>query len=179
VAIPAVVKRTNIASGNSRTCSGIWRVTTRAPRQTGPAGVTSGPDAKTRASPLGREHRSCHKRERMTLLHLYPRSRSECRLPRDRSTNRRYYFRTVLRQFGNKPIFNGPAASSSSASDGGARWHARPRLGQGWQDSADAAGGIPRSGITWRGGNNDRLSTLWREVISLSGVARSFLSGGG
>src|SRR4051794_40350520 len=55
----------------------------------------------------------------MTLLHLYPRSRSECRLPRDRSTNRRYYFRTVLRQFGNKPIFNGPSASSSSASDGG------------------------------------------------------------
>ena len=27
--------------------------------------------------------------------------------------------------------------------------------------------------ITRRGGNNDRLSTLWREVISLAGVARS------
>ena len=45
--------------------------------------------------------------------------------------------------------------------------------------SADAAGGIPRYGITRRGGNNDRLSTLWREVISLAGVARSFSSGGG
>jgi hypothetical protein len=44
--------------------------------------------------------------------------------------------------------------------------------------SADAAGGIPRCGITRRGGNNDRLSTLWREVISLVGVARSFSSGG-
>jgi hypothetical protein len=40
--------------------------------------------------------------------------------------------------------------------------------------SADAAGGIPRYGITRRGGNNDRLSTLWQEVISLAGVARSF-----
>jgi len=40
--------------------------------------------------------------------------------------------------------------------------------------SADAADGIPRYGITRRGGNNDRLSTLWREVISLAGVARSF-----
>jgi hypothetical protein len=34
--------------------------------------------------------------------------------------------------------------------------------------SAGAAGGIPRYGITRRGGNNDRLSTLWREVISLA-----------
>jgi hypothetical protein len=40
--------------------------------------------------------------------------------------------------------------------------------------SADAAGGIPRYSITRRGGNNDRLSTLWQEVISLAGVARSF-----
>jgi hypothetical protein len=40
--------------------------------------------------------------------------------------------------------------------------------------SADAAGGIPRYGVTRRSGNNDRLSTLWREVISLAGVARSF-----
>jgi hypothetical protein len=40
--------------------------------------------------------------------------------------------------------------------------------------SADAAGGIPRYGVTRRGGNNDRLSTLWREAISLAGVARSF-----
>ena len=39
--------------------------------------------------------------------------------------------------------------------------------------SADAAGGIPRYGITRRGGNNDRLSTLWREVISLASVERS------
>jgi hypothetical protein len=38
--------------------------------------------------------------------------------------------------------------------------------------------GIPRCGITRRGGNNDRLSTLWREVISLADVARSFSSGG-
>jgi hypothetical protein len=30
-------------------------------------------------------------------------------------------------------------------------------------------GGIPR-----RGGDNDPLSTLWREVISRAGVARSF-----
>ena len=40
--------------------------------------------------------------------------------------------------------------------------------------SADAAGGVPRYGVTPRDGNNDRLSTLWREVISLAGVARSF-----
>jgi hypothetical protein len=51
-----------------------------------------------------------------------------------------------------------------------ARWHAQPRLVQGAATgvSADAAGGIPRYGITRRGGNNDRLSTLWREVISLA-----------
>jgi hypothetical protein len=40
--------------------------------------------------------------------------------------------------------------------------------------SADAAGGIPRYSITRRRGNNDCLSTPWREVISLAGVARSF-----
>jgi hypothetical protein len=45
--------------------------------------------------------------------------------------------------------------------------------------SADAVGGNPRYGITRRGGNNDLLSTLWREVISPAGVARSFSSGGG
>jgi hypothetical protein len=33
-------------------------------------------------------------------------------------------------------------------------------------------GGISHYGITRRCGNNDRLSTLWREVISLAGVAR-------
>ena len=33
-------------------------------------------------------------------------------------------------------------------------------------------------GITRRGGNNDRLSTLWREVISLAGFARPFSSRG-
>jgi hypothetical protein len=44
--------------------------------------------------------------------------------------------------------------------------------------SADAARGIPRCGIARRGGNNDRLSTPWREVISLARVARSFSSGG-
>jgi hypothetical protein len=53
-----------------------------------------------------------------------------------------------------------------------------PRAATGLEVSADAAGGIPRYGITRRGGNNDLLSTLWREVISLAGVARSFLSGG-
>jgi hypothetical protein len=49
----------------------------------------------------------------------------------------------------------------------------------GLEVSADTAGGNPRYGITRRGGNNDLLSTLWREVISLAGVARSFSSGGG
>ena len=49
-----------------------------------------------------------------------------------------------------------------------------PRAATGLDVSADAAGGIPRYGITRRGGNNDRLSTLWRGVISLAGVARSF-----
>jgi hypothetical protein len=54
-----------------------------------------------------------------------------------------------------------------------------PSAATGLEVSADTAGGIPRYGITRRGGNNDLLSTLWREVISLAGVARSFLSGGG
>ncbi len=40
--------------------------------------------------------------------------------------------------------------------------------------SAAAAGGNLRDGVKRRGGNNDRLSTLWREAISLAGVARSF-----
>lgn len=40
--------------------------------------------------------------------------------------------------------------------------------------SAGASGGIPRYGVTRRGGNNDRLSRLWREVISIAGVARAF-----
>ena len=64
--------------------------------------------------------------------------------------------------------------------DGGALARATsigPRAATGLEVSADAAGGIPRYGITRRGGNNDRLSTLWREVISLAGVARSFSSG--
>jgi hypothetical protein len=63
--------------------------------------------------------------------------------------------------------------------DGGALARATsigPRVATGV--SADAAGDIPRCGITRRAGNNDRLSTLWREVISLAGVARSFSSGG-
>jgi hypothetical protein len=39
---------------------------------------------------------------------------------------------------------------------------------------------LARYGITRRGGNNDRLSILWREVISLAGVAKPFsLSSGG
>src|SRR5262245_50235624 len=43
--------------------------------------------------------------------------------------------------------------------------------------SADAVRGILRCGITRRSGNNDRLSTPWREVISIARVARSFSSG--
>jgi len=35
-----------------------------------------------------------------------------------------------------------------------------PRAATGLEVSADAAGGIPRYGITRRGGNNDGLSTL-------------------
>jgi hypothetical protein len=61
--------------------------------------------------------------------------------------------------------------------DGGALARATSiglRAATGLDVFADAAGGIPRYGITRRGGNNDRLSTLWREVISLAGVARSF-----
>jgi hypothetical protein len=78
--------------------------------------------------------------------------------------------------------YNGLAASSSSSSDVGARWQAQPRLVQ-WRQrvlkSPDAAGGIARCGISRRGSDNDLLSTLWREVISLAGVARSFSSGAG
>jgi hypothetical protein len=65
--------------------------------------------------------------------------------------------------------------------DGGALARATsigPSAATGLEVSADTAGGNPRYGIT-RGGNNDLLSTLWREVISLAGVARSFSSGGG
>ena len=57
--------------------------------------------------------------------------------------------------------------------DGGALARATsigPRAATGLEVFADAAGGIPRYGITWRGGNNDRLSTLWREVISIAGL---------
>ncbi|MET4205018.1 hypothetical protein [Bradyrhizobium sp. LA6.12] len=54
-----------------------------------------------------------------------------------------------------------------------------PSAVTGLEVSADTAGGNPRYGITLRGGNNDLLSTLWREVISLAGVARSFSSGSG
>jgi hypothetical protein len=66
--------------------------------------------------------------------------------------------------------------------DGGALARATsigPRAATGLEVSADTAGAIPRYGITRLGGNNDRLSTLWREMISLAGVARSFWSGGG
>jgi hypothetical protein len=65
--------------------------------------------------------------------------------------------------------------------DGGALARATstgPRAATGFEFPVDAAGGIPRCGIMRRGGNNDRLSTLWREVISLAGAARSFSSGG-
>ena len=66
--------------------------------------------------------------------------------------------------------------------DGGALARATsigPRPATGLEVSADTAGGIPRYGIARLGGNNDRLSTLWREMISLAGIARSFSSGGG
>jgi hypothetical protein len=66
--------------------------------------------------------------------------------------------------------------------DGGALARATripPRAETGLEVSVDAAVGIPRCAITRRGGNNDSLSTLWREVISLAGVATSFSSGGG
>jgi hypothetical protein len=91
--------------------------------------------------------------------------------------------RSVRRQFGDKPIqqrpcrvlfiFFGRRRALARATSIG------PRAATGLEVSADAAGGIPRYGITRRGGNNDRLSTLWREVISLAGVAMSFSSGGG
>ena len=59
--------------------------------------------------------------------------------------------------------------------DGGALARATSiGLGAATGNSAEAAGGIPRYGVTLRGGNNDRLSTLWRGVISLAGIARSF-----
>ena len=40
--------------------------------------------------------------------------------------------------------------------------------------SADATSGSPPYGSTRCGGNKNRLSTPWREVISLAGLARSF-----
>src|SRR4051812_35282996 len=69
---------------------------------------------------------------------------------------------------------------------GAASWSRRRRVGAcnldwpkgGNGASADAAGGNSRCSITRHGSNNDCLSTLWREVISLAGVARSFSSGG-
>jgi hypothetical protein len=69
---------------------------------------------------------------------------------------------------------------------GAASWSRRRRVGTcnldwpkgGNGASADAAGGNSRCSITRHGSNNDRLSTLWREVISLAGIARSFSSGG-
>ena len=54
--------------------------------------------------------------------------------------------------------------------DGGALARATsigPRAATGLEVPAGEAGGISRFGITRRGGNNDRLSTLWRDVISL------------
>ena len=50
------------------------------------------------------------------------------------------------------------------------RQRVRSLCGCGWWHSL--------SGITRRGGNNDRLSSLWREVISLAGAAMSFSSSG-
>ena len=75
-----------------------------------------------------------------------------------------------------------PDACGVMVKDGGALARATsigPSAATGLEVSADTAGGNPRYGITRRGGNNDLLSTLWREVISLAGVARSFSSGGG
>ena len=53
-----------------------------------------------------------------------------------------------------------------------------PRATTGLEVSVDAAGWYSSLSITRRGSNNDRLSTPWREVISLTGVATSFSSGG-
>jgi hypothetical protein len=73
----------------------------------------------------------------------------------------------------------GAASWSRTAARVGTRNLDWSKGGTGFRSLADAAGGIPRYGITRHGGNNDRLSSLWREVISLAGVARSFSSGGG
>ena len=51
-----------------------------------------------------------------------------------------------------------------------------PSAATGLEVSADTARGDPRYDITRRGGNNDRLSTLWREVISLTGERLSALT---
>jgi hypothetical protein len=66
--------------------------------------------------------------------------------------------------------------------DGGALARATsigPRAATGLAVSTGTAGGIPCYGITQRGGNSDCLSTIWREVISLTDIARSFSSSGG
>jgi hypothetical protein len=91
--------------------------------------------------------------------------------------------RSVRRQVGDKPVLQRPCrvlfiffeqlrALARATSIGS-------KAATGLEVSADAAGGIPRYGIMRRGSDNDLLSTLWREVISLAGVARSFSSGGG
>jgi hypothetical protein len=70
-----------------------------------------------------------------------------------------------------------PPLEAASWSRTAARWHAQPRLVQGRQRESLQMRLVAFYGITRRGGNNDRLSTLWREVISLAGVARSFSKG--
>jgi hypothetical protein len=54
----------------------------------------------------------------------------------------------------------GAASWSRTAARVGTRNLIGPRAATGLEVSADAAGGIPRYGITRRGGNNDGLSTL-------------------
>jgi hypothetical protein len=92
-------------------------------------------------------------------------------------------FRTSVRHPVGDVARDKPAVGATSWSMTAARVGTRnldwSQDGNGSEASADEAGGIPRYGITRRGGNNDRLSTLWREVISLAGIARSFSSGSG
>ena len=55
-----------------------------------------------------------------------------------------------------------------------ARWQAQPRLVQGRQrESLQMRLVAFLATASRRGGNNDRLSTLWQEVTSLASVARS------
>jgi hypothetical protein len=72
-----------------------------------------------------------------------------------------------------------PVVGAASESRTAARVRMRnldwPKVATGFGVSAEA-GGIPRYRNTRPAGNNDLLSTLWREVIPLVGVAMSLSS---